>query len=133
MGRRTKNRAGALDVTSVFYGASVNSDGQIQISSGTNWELDILTDITEGGTNAGGASVIQLNNNVGNDYETIIQLTGTPSADTSGDKRLFVFINGVELTANALSDVANQPSQIKITLDYQLNTNTDTIKVWYSA
>ena len=133
MGRRTKIRAGALDVTSVFSGASVNSDGQIQISSGTNWELDILTDITEGGTNAGGASVIQLNNNVGNDYETIIQLTGTPSADTSGDKRLFVFINGVELTANALSDVANQPSQIKITLDYQLNTNTDTIKVWYSA
>lgn len=133
MGRRTKIRTGAIDVTSVFSGASVNSDGQIQISSGTNWELDILTDITEGGTNAGGASVIQLNNNVGNDYETIIQLTGTPSADTSGDKRLFVFINGVELTANALSDVANQTSQIKITLDYQLNPSTDTIKVWYSA
>ena len=134
MGRRTKIRAGALDVTSVFSGASVNSDGQIQISSGTNWELDILTDITEGETNAGGASVSLLNDDLGNDtYETIIQLTGTPSADTSGDKRLFVFINGVELTANALSDVANQPSQIKITLDYQLNTNTDTIKVWYSA
>ena len=134
MGRRTKIRAGAID-HQAFTASTLNAaDGKITIgSSGTNWELDILTDITEGGTNDGGASVIQLNNSAGNDYETIIQLTGTPSADTSGDKRLFVFINGVELTANALSDVANQTSQIKITLDYQLNPSTDTIKVWYSA
>lgn len=135
MGRRTKIRAGAID-HQAFTASTLNAaDGKITIgSSGTNWELDILTDIAENVTNDGGASVTQLNYDLGNNtYETIIQLTGTPSADTSGDKRLFVFINGVELTANALSDVANQTSQIKITLDYQLNPSTDTIKVWYSA
>ena len=60
-------------------------------------------------------------------------MSGIPSRDTSGDKRLFVFINGVELTANALDDVPNQDSQIKITLDYPLDSSSDTIKVWYSV
>lgn len=135
MARRTQLRTGAIDHTSVFVGASTDDDGKIVVTpAGTTWELDILTDITKGGNNAGGASVLSLNTDTGNDtYETILQLSGAPSLDATGDKRLFVFINGVELTANALDDVVNQDSQIKITLDYPLDDTSDTIKVWYSV
>lgn len=135
MARRTQLRTGAIDATSVFVGATLNPAGQIVVTpAGTTWELDILTDITEGVTNAGGARVVALNTDLGNDtYGTILQLSGEPSSDATGDKRLFVFINGVELTANALDDVANEDTQIKITLDYQLDETSDTIKVWYSV
>ena len=135
MARRTQLRTGAIDATSVFVGATLNPTGQIVVTpAGTTWELDILTDISVGGNNGGGASVLTLNNDLGNDtYETILQLSGAPSSDATGDKRLFVFINGVELTANALDDVVDQDSQIKITLDYQLDETSDTIKVWYSV
>lgn len=135
MARRTQLRTGAIDHTSVFVGATLNPTGQIVVTpAGTTWELDILTDISEGGNNDGGASVVALNTDLSNDtYETILQLSGAPSSDATGDKRLFVFINGVELTANALDDVVDQDSQIKITLDYQLDSTSDTIKVWYSV
>ena len=134
MARRTQLRTGAIDHTSVFVGASVDGDGKIVVTpAGTTWELDILTNINEGVVNAGGASVDTLNKDLGGTYETILQLSGAPSLDATGDKRLFVFINGVELTANALSDVVDEDSQIKITLDYQLDPASDTIKVWYSV
>ena len=135
MARRTQLRTGAIDATSVFVGATLNPAGQIVVTpAGTTWELDILTNISEGGTNGGGAYVVALNTDLNNDtYETILQLSGEPSSDATGDKRLFVFINGVELTANALDDVVDQDSQIRIILDYQLDETSDTIKVWYSV
>lgn len=135
MARRTQLRTGAIDYASVFVGATLNPAGQIVVTpEGTTWELDILTNINEGVINAGGASVDTLNKDLGGGtYETILQLSGAPSSDATGDKRLFVFINGVELTANALDDVVDQDSQIKITLDYELDPASDTIKVWYSV
>lgn len=135
MARRTQLRTGAIDHTSVFVGGTLNPTGQIVISPpGTTWELDILTNISENGNNAGGASVVTLNSNSGSGtYETILQLSGTPSSDATGDKRLFVFINGIELTASALENVVDQDSQIKIILDYLLDDTSDTIKVWYSV
>ena len=133
MTRVTKQRKGSLEHTSVFSGASINSDGQIEISSGTNWELDILSDISvPDPTPSSGPYVVSLNTLNGQDYDSVVKMSGTPSTDTSGDKRLFVFINGVELNSTALGSTANL-DEIKITLDYELNPSTDTIKVWYSA
>ena len=132
--RITKQRKGSLDHASLFTDASVNSEGEIILSSsGTAWELDILTSISvPNPTPASGPYVVSLNTASGSDYVSVVKMSGVPSLDASGDKRLFVFINGVELNASALGSTSNS-DEIQITLDYELDSASDTIKVWYSV
>jgi len=137
MARRTKLRTGAIDHTSVFVGASTEGgdlDGKIIVTpAGTTWELDILSSIAVPSPLPGsGPYVVSLNQPDGPNYVSVVKMSGTPSVDTSGDKRLFVFINGVELNSSALGGTSN-PDEIEITLDYELDSSSDTIKVWYSV
>ena len=81
---------------------------------------------------ASGPYVVSLNQSVSNGHASVVKLSGTPSLDSSGDRRLFVFINGVELNSSALGTTSNT-DEIEITLDYPLDETSDTIKVWYSV
>lgn len=134
MARRTQLRTGAIDHTSVFIGGTTDTDGKIILTSaGTTWELDILSDITvPNPIPASGPYVVSINQPNGSDFVSVIKLSGIPSVDSSGDRRLFVFINGVELNNSALGTTLNT-DEIKITLDYELDSTSDTIKVWYSV
>ena len=134
MARVTKQRKDSLDHTSIFTDAGVNSEGEIILSSsGGVWELDILTSISvPNPTPSSGPYVVSLNTATSEGNVSVIKMSGVPSLDASGDKRLFVFINGVELNASALGSTSNS-DEIQITLDYQLDATSDTIKVWYSV
>jgi hypothetical protein len=134
MTRITKLRRGAIDHENVFVGATLNSTGQIIVSpAGTTWELDILSSIAvPSPLPASGPYVVSLNQAVSNGHASVVKLSGTPSLDSSGDRRLFVFINGVELNSSALGTTSNT-DEIEIILDYQLDETSDTIKVWYSV
>ena len=111
------------------------------VLAGRTWELDILTDITERTSAPSGqqAYVTSLNDPQSGDlYRTTIKLSGSPSTDASGDRRLFAFINGAELPATSLVALqsGDPTDEIKFDLGYELTatgSTTDTIKVWYSV
>ena len=134
MARITKLRKGAINHEDVFVGATLNATGQIVVSpTGTTWELDILSSIAvPSSLPASGPYVVSLNQSVTNGYTSVVKLSGTPSLDSSGDRRLFVFINGVELNSSALGTTSNT-DEIEILLNYELDETSDTIKVWYSV
>lgn len=139
MTRITKLRRGAIDHEDMFVGATLNATGQILVTpAGTTWELDILTNINAltqapAGQQAYVTSLSQLQSS--GLQRTIIQLSGTPSTDTSGDRRLFLFINGAELPASSLIPLTSgdPTDQITFDLNYSLDPASDTIKVWYSV